>query len=91
MLICVPTVEVIATWSHLLPAPHGLQGNYAAANAAADAWAAAASTAGRPCTAVQWGVWAEAGMAAAAGGLVARIARQARLALLSISALHFIC
>jgi len=58
---------------------HDMQGNYAAANAAADAWASEASTAGRPCTAVQWGVWAEAGMAAAAGGLIARLARQARV------------
>ena len=56
------------------------QGNYAAANAAVDASAAGASAAGRPCVAVQWGVWAETGMAAAAGGLVARLARQASTA-----------
>ena len=64
-----------------LPSRHVLQGNYAAANAATDAWAESAGTAGRPCVAVQWGVWAEAGMAAAASGLVARLARQACCAL----------
>lgn len=32
---------------------------------------------GIPCVAVQWGVWAEAGMAASSVGLVARLARQA--------------
>ena len=31
---------------------------------------------GQPCVAVQWGVWAEAGMAASSAGLVTRLGRQ---------------
>ena len=51
------------------------QGNYAAANAVLDALAPWARAQGRPVTAVNWGAWAEAGMAARLGE--AHAARQA--------------
>jgi hypothetical protein len=42
------------------------QGNYVAANAGLDAWAASARAGGVPATSVQWGAWAGAGMASRA-------------------------
>lgn len=46
--------------------PSPLQGNYAAANAALDAWAHACQAAGGAARALQWGAWASSGMASEA-------------------------
>ena len=42
------------------------QGNYAAANAALDAWALSCQSTGGTARAIQWGAWASSGMASAA-------------------------
>jgi acyl carrier protein len=52
------------------------QANYAAANAALDARAAAAQQAGQRCLSVQWGAWSGAGMAAAHPALLSRLQAQ---------------
>jgi hypothetical protein len=49
------------------------QGNYVAANAGLDAWAAAARAGGVAATSVQWGAWAGAGMASR--GVMERLKR----------------
>ncbi|MER7419612.1 type I polyketide synthase, partial [Micromonospora peucetia] len=51
------------------------QGNYAAANAYLDAFAAWRRGQGLPATAIGWGAWASDGMAAATAELTARLAR----------------
>jgi len=51
------------------------QSSYAAANGSLDALASASQRQGTPSTAVQWGPWADLGMAAGSAGLVNR-ARQ---------------
>lgn len=61
-----PTAQVVlfSSVASLLGAAG--QANYVAANAALDSWAAAATSAGQACTSIQWGAWAQAGMASQA-------------------------
>ena len=56
------------------------QANYAAANAAVNAWSAVRSAAGGIATAVMWGAWAS-GMAAAQRGTLARLERLGMVAI----------
>lgn len=52
----VASTVLFSSVSSLFGAPG--QANYAAANAALEAWSWAASVQGTPSTAVQWGAWA---------------------------------
>lgn len=52
------------------------QSGYAAANSAIDAMAGCMQVQGRPSTSIQWGAWAETGMAAATPQLLQRLERQ---------------
>ena len=56
------------------------QANYAAANAAINAWSCVRSAAGSVITAVMWGAWAT-GMAAAQRGTLARLERLGMVAI----------
>jgi 3-oxoacyl-(acyl-carrier-protein) synthase/acyl carrier protein len=67
-------VQLFSSVSALLGNPG--QANYAAANAALDGAAARLQRCGVGATSVQWGPWAQAGMAAATPQLAARLRRQ---------------
>ncbi len=56
------------------------QANYAAANAAINAWSSVRAAAGSVHTAVMWGAWAT-GMAAAQRGILARLERLGMVAI----------
>ena len=70
---------VIFSSTAALLVPAG-QANYAAANAAVNAWASARQAAGGTANAVQWGAWAS-GMAAVQPGVLARLARMGMVAI----------
>ena len=68
------TVALFSSIASLLGSPG--QANYAAANAALDAWALRAQHQGCACASLQWGAWSSVGMAAASPSLLARLQRQ---------------
>ncbi|BBC31255.1 hypothetical protein SGFS_025490 [Streptomyces graminofaciens] len=57
------------------------QSHYSAANAFLDAWAHHQSLTGRPALSLDWGAWADAGMAAATDATAATSSRQGLIAL----------
>ena len=63
------------------------QANYAAANAALNAWSSVCAAAGGATTAVMWGAWAS-GMAAAQRGTLARLERLGMVAIPPASGLR---
>lgn len=65
----------------------GGQANYAAANAAVNAFAASQHARGGPMTAVLWGAWA-GGMAAQQRGVLSRLERLGMRAILPAAGLH---